>query len=220
MTHLAWLPDEVLYSAINELEERASLAREKAGQRMLQNTVDPFTSLMIAHTYRVGSPKELQDLQETASAQSGVASAVGHFHQQILGSIEGWTNHDAGYDLENRNARIVAEIKNKHNTMNATNRNQVQADLDTAVQQKGRNWRGYLVIIIPRTPARYEKRLENCTRPVYEIDGASFYTLATGGVQTALHDLYTITASMLQQKYSMACEISEYCKAQLIESIP
>ncbi len=213
MSKLSWLSDEDLYSAIDELKIRANRAKEQAGQRMKKNTVDPFASLIIAHTYQVQSAQELQSLQESASAQSGISSAVGHFHQRILGSINGWKDHDAGYDLENSTDKIVAEVKNKHNTMNASNRNKVQADLDTAVQQKGKDWKGYLVIIIPKTRERYNTRIQSCSRPVYEIDGASFYTLATGGVQTALADLHAATASVLHQEHSTHYGISDYFQA-------
>ncbi len=46
---------------------------------------------------------------------------------------------------------MLAEVKNKHNTMNQSNRNQVIDDISTAVRQKGRGWQGYLVTIIPKT---------------------------------------------------------------------
>ena len=105
MSRLSWLSDAALLSAVNELKTRASRAKEKAGERMVGNRIGPFASLVIAHTYRVGTREELQILQESALAQSSISSAVGHFHQQILGSINGWTNHDAGYDLENQQAK-------------------------------------------------------------------------------------------------------------------
>ena len=213
MSHLSWLPDEALNSAVNELKDRANRAREKAGESILRNTIDPFASLVIAHTYRVENKEALRRLQEAASTQSGIANAVGHFHQRILGSIDGWTNHDAGYDLENRATRMVAEVKNKHNTMNAGNKQQVLMDLDTAVRQKGKGWKGYLVIIIPKNrDERYERRLLSCKRPVYQIDGASFYAMATGGIESAMQDLYEATESILQQDHSMNYGVSDYCQ--------
>ncbi len=46
-------------------------------------------------------------------------SAIGRFHQGVLGGVHGFKNHDAGYDIENKQRKIIAEIKNKYNTMNA-----------------------------------------------------------------------------------------------------
>ena len=68
-----------------------------------------------------------------------MSNAIGTFHQSVLGSVEGWLNHDTGYDLENPSRKLIAEIKNKHNTMNQQNREKVISDLDTALKQKGRN---------------------------------------------------------------------------------
>ena len=31
---------------------------------------------------------------------TGVASAIGNFHQNVLSSVDGWVDHDAGYDPE------------------------------------------------------------------------------------------------------------------------
>lgn len=59
------------------------------------------------------------------------------------------------YDLECAEKRILAEIKNKHNTMNKSNRQQVEDDLRTAISQKSGKWDAYLVLIMPRKPQRY-----------------------------------------------------------------
>lgn len=118
-----------------------------------------------------------------------------------------------------RTGIILAEVKNKHNTMNASNRIKVVDDLDTAIRQKGRGWTGYLVIIIPKMPRRYRKKLT--TREIYEIDGASFYELVTR-YPTALHDLY-FSVERVMKEHSPDAEngdIFEYCKNVLRKGIP
>ena len=116
--------------------------------------------------------------------------------------------------MECAEKRILAEIKNKHNTMNASNREKVISDLDIAVRQKGRGWNGYLVIIVPRNPARYET-LVSPNRPVFEIDGASFYHKAADD-PNALHDLFDILCDELTD----SGEISDYCRQIMAASIP
>ena len=74
--------------------------------------------------------------QLASSAMSGISSAIGNFHQEIIGSIAGFENHDAGYDVECPSRQLLAEIKNKHNTMNSTTRDRVLDNLVTAVAQK------------------------------------------------------------------------------------
>ncbi len=214
MSVLPWIADRDLSVALDALTQRSSNAREQATTRMRRNIIDPFSSLIIASILGIDDARALKAIQENASALSGIGNALGSFHQQILGAVKGWRNHDAGYDLENTGGRIVAELKNKHNTMNAANRQAILTNLDTAVQQKGRGWTGYLVIVIPRTTVRYKKRL-NTSRPVFEIDGASFYAEATGS-ENALRDLFFV----LMKRMKLSSAVKEYCKESLTRFIP
>lgn len=214
MPKLNWISDQALDGAISKFRDSATRALEQSARRQQRNVVDPFSSLLIASTFGVNSRDELLRLQNSNSALNGMANALGHFHQEVLGEIQGWVNHDAGYDLECTDKRILAEIKNKHNTMNASNREKVIDDLDTAVRQKGRGWNGYLVIIVPRNPARYETRISP-NRPVFELDGASFYHKAADD-PNALHNLFDILCDEL----TVSQEISDYCRQVMAASIP
>ena len=125
---LAWISDEKLSEEIGLLQQRTQRAWEDAEERRIRNVIDPFLSLVIASVFGIQDPKELVKIQNAESALRGLSNAIGNFHQQILGSVDGWENHDAGYDLECSTRRIVAEVKNKWNTMNAPNRYQVETD--------------------------------------------------------------------------------------------
>ncbi len=214
MPWLPWITDENLSEAIRTFRLSATNAVDQASRRQSRNVVDPFHSLLIASALGVRSVSELEALQDRNSALRGLSNALGSFHQQVLGRVEGWENHDAGYDLENASARILAEVKNKHNTMNASNRQQVESDLDTAVRQKGAGWSGYLVIIVPRRPQRYRAHLKT-SRHVYEVDGATFYQLATGH-ENAIHDLFDVVCDELTDSE----DIREYCRRMLADSMP
>ena len=220
MDRLEWISDGQLEQAVETLLQRASNAYDEAANRIVQNVVDPFSSLVVATT--IDSIKEastLSAVQQINSATQAISNAVGDFHQEVLGGIDGFVDHDAGYDLESPDRKIIAEIKNKHNTMNAGSRRGVVADLDTAMRQKRGAWSAYLVIIVPKKPQRYKKRLTD--REVYEVDGATFYTLATGS-ETALHDLYHAVESVAIQMrpHIRANGILGYCKNALDRGIP
>ena len=176
--------------------------------------MDPFGSLMVATSYEVDDADALADLQDAESSLRGMSNSLGTFHQEILGEVPGWVNHDAGYDLECPDRQMLAEVKNKHNTMNAGNRRQVEASLGEAVRQKRGNWTGYLVIILPRRPQRYETAIEG-QRNVYEIDGASFYHKATGD-PNALHDLLDYLCDQL----APSAEVAEFCKEIGRQNLP
>ncbi len=214
MSKLSWITDEDLNHAIVKFRESATNALDQAKRRQHRNVIDPFLSLIIASTFDIASKEELTRLQESESALRGMSNALGLFHQDILSGVAGWVNHDAGYDLDCQRNKELAEIKNKHNTMNADNREKVISNLDTAVKQKGQGWKGYLVIIVPKKPLRYEKSL-GTLRPVFEIDGASFYHKVTG-CASALHDLFDALCKDLTESH----EIAEYCRGLMTTSIP
>ena len=211
---IAWISDEKLSDEIVRLQQRTRSAWEDAEERRTRNVIDPFLSLVIASVFSIQDRKELVNIQNAESALRGLSNALGNFHQQILGSVDGWENHDAGYDLECSDRRIVAEVKNKWNTMNASNRYQVETDLRTAVRQKSGNWTGYLVLMIPRHPKRYQKPLPE-GRNLFEIDGASFYELVTGD-PNAIHDLL----DKLCDAITPSSNIADYCRQIMMDSLP
>ena len=183
-----------------------------AQQKGIKNVVDPFATLVMAAKMGITEERNLIGFQSLVSSIRNISSAVGSFHQTILGSIAGWENHDAGYDLENQDRKLLAEVKNKWNTMNATNKAAVVDDLDTAVRQKGRGWEGYLVLVVPRTPNRYTVDISRSpARSVCEIDGASFYELATGQ-PNALAELYECVDERLTRTKGTDETIREACR--------
>lgn len=212
MSRLTWISDENLERAMNALKDQAAKSYAEAGQRMVHNVVDPFSAAIIASTIQPNSVEELVNLHKISSALRGMSNALGYFHQSVLGSVEGWNNHDAGYDLEHVDRKIIAEVKNKHNTLSGGQIPNVVRDLETWVQAKGRGWMAYLVIIVPKTPKRYKKQRN---RRVYEIDGASFYEMVTG-VETALQDLFLVGMEMLD----LSSSLTDYCREVFEGSLP
>lgn len=214
MPRLNWIDDNTLADAIRKFKESAQSSINFVDKRQQKNIIDPFMSLMIASVFELDNKEQLVKTQNLKSALSGMSNALGKFHQDVLAGVDGWANHDAGYDLECEESKIVAEIKNKHNTMNASNRDKVIGDLDTAVRQKGQGWSGYLVIVIPKRPCRYCLRLQ-VTREVYEIDGASFYHKITNSAN-ALHDLFDV----LCDEFASPEEIKKYSTEVFGNSFP
>ena len=117
---------------------------------------------------------------------------MGNFHQSVLGHIKGFVDHNAGYDVECADKKVLAEIKNKHNTLNSQAKEKATEKLKAAVSFKP-GFTGYLVIMIPKKPERYKTKLAS---KVYEVDGTSFYALAADS-NTALRDLYQTLADRI-----------------------
>ncbi len=208
---ISWISEKDLDRHIKTLLESARRAHANAADRRNKNVVDPFLSLLIASTFECTSVKELASLQNIESASRGMSNALGTFHQNILASVKGWENHNAGYDLVCPEKMILAEVKNKWNTMNSSNRRQVENDLDTAIRQKAGNWNGYLALIIPKEPQRYKRLI---TSRVFEIDGASFYHIVTGD-PNAIHDLFYHLCAVVAGSASIGAGstiLAEHCR--------
>ena len=211
---ITWTSQDKLDYHIDRLLSRISDAKAGARKRRKRNVPDPFASLVVATTIASTDSERLQEFLYDHSVVRSVSNAIGEFHQNVLSSVEGWENHDSGYDLENKKDRVLAEVKNKHNTMNAPNRRGVESDLKTALRQKRGDWTGYLALVIPKRPIRYKKQLDNRLQ-LFEIDGASFYALVTGK-ENAIHELL----DYMFKTTSPSNDITNYCLNVLRESLP
>lgn len=207
-----WIAEEDFNKAVNQLTSEALKTLTEAEKRHIKNVVDPFSAILIAATFGIQQSDELKSVQQAESSVRGMSNALGKFHQTVLGSVEGWDNHDSGYDLECESQSVIAEVKNKWNTMNAANREKVEDDLKTAIRQKKGEWNAYLVQIIPKRPSRFKKQLG---KNFYETDGASFYHIVTGE-PNALHDLF----DCLCERVAPSGEVVAYCKRIMSSSIP
>lgn len=96
-------------------------------------------------------------------------------------------------DLVNEDLKIVAEVKNKHNTTKGSDKVAIYKELDDLVMPKAslyKDYTAYFVEIIPKKPERYidfftpsdRKKGARCEAnpKIKMIDGASFYAMVTG----------------------------------------
>lgn len=178
MARLKFIPDADFDAAAEDLIGRIASADVDKRARIDKNVRDPFTLLALAAA--LDADRAQLDRWDTArSLLQAASSAVGAFHQAVLGSMPGWENHDGLVDLVNRDRRLAAEVKNKHNTMNADARRQVIANLESF--HRSRKWgatgRTYLVAVLPKAPGAEPKQL---AERVWEVDGRWFYGFASG----------------------------------------
>jgi hypothetical protein len=183
-----------------EVLRAAQQAAANSSSGLHSNVVDPFSALFDATRQGIGLSQWFEQ-EKSRQAQKTMQNALGTFHQNIMGSIDGWENLGTGnvVDLRNTSQKIVAEVKNKFNTTKGSDKIRIY-DLLTSVLQNGHeDFTGYYVEIIPPGRRRYNtpftpsdnvahaRRTEN-TR-IRVIDGYSFYDLASGH-EDALRKLY------------------------------
>lgn len=178
MARLSFIDDSAFDKAVLRVVTRVRDADSAAMERLERNVRDPFALLAQALLYDL-DPKTLDVLDSQRSLAQAISAAVGDFHQLVLGAMPGWENHDALVDLVNKEHRLAAEVKNKHNTLNADNRRQVLDNIEAFLRSKGGGgqWEGYFVTITPKRAGRGPTQVR---QRVKEIDGRSFYALASG----------------------------------------
>jgi len=210
MPYLDWIDDKDLILTVTQILEQAETAKRVANEEFSKNVTDPFSALFEIAGFDVSHDQWIVN-EQIRKAQKTLQNHIGEFHQNILGSVKGWTNMKTGnvFDLINNDRKILAELKNKYNTVSGGKLSTVYDDLANLVSPKSSRYKGYkayYVVVIPKKPNRYDipftpsdkevgkKRPLN--ESIREIDGASFYELVSGH-KDALEDLFDILPKVI-----------------------
>ena len=176
-----------------------------------RNTLDCFSAVVDCVVQGIDL-EEWIEIEIKRQTQKTLQNAIGDLHQEILGSVIGWESLKRGkvVDLVNHERKIIAEIKNKHNTTKGNHKVAIYDDLEVLLD-KHPQYVCYCVEILPPandqiydapfTPSdnkKKEKRPEN--QQIRRIDGRSFYAKVTGAhdaIDQVFFNLPRITLSIL-----------------------
>ena len=114
--NLGFINDFQFFNHVKEMVERLTESMDL--KKFSKNIIDPIKMTVEMHTYQI----TLEDaIAREIARQLGktVEGAIGWFHQNIFKYVPGWQIPEDGVDVMNDKMTIFAEIKNKHNTMNA-----------------------------------------------------------------------------------------------------
>lgn len=207
MSFLTFIKDEDLIKhtmqVFNVIESAASSVKNDP----FRNVIDPFSAVFDAMSVSQTLSDWLELSEKKRQIQKSMTNAVGDFHENILGSIGGWEKLTrSGIDLVSMNMKVIAEVKNKFNTMKGNTKQEIYDVLEIKLNQEYQGFTAYAVQIIPKKHNRYnktytpshlgKKRPEN--KYIREIDGYSFYALASG-VDDALEQLYMVLPSVIEE---------------------
>ena len=211
MAYLNWISDTDLITIVRSILDKAFEIKKLAKTNMNKNVIDPFSSLFQISGFQLDYDNWL-DGEINRQAQKSLQNHIGDFHQNILGSVKGWDNLKVGtvIDLVNKNRKIIAEVKNKHNTVKKSDLAGIYETLDKAISNKlsiYKDYTAYYVVIIPPKLSRINKPFEPSdnkqgkrkavNQNIREIDGASFYELVTGD-KDALRNLFLILPTVIK----------------------
>lgn len=204
MALLSFISDEDLRAHVKWV---LSYVKQPTENSFYKNAVDPFSAVFEASIQEIPLSKWVE-LEKVRQGQKSMQNKLGDFHQRILGSMPGWEDLGTGnlIDIRNIGKKIIAEIKNKHNTTKGSDKVVIYDNLKYALNKEYHGFAAYYVEIIPKNRYTYDKDFspsDNKTHTVREtfgrihvIDGKSFYALASG-VPDALKQLYEILPQVI-----------------------
>lgn len=210
MPKLNWISDKDLETAVVNLYNHAVKAKQKAQKDFGKNVIDAFGAMFEMAGFNMDY-SDWEKSEEARQSQKTLQNAVGEFHQKILGSVTGWADLGKGkiMDLENQQKKIVAEVKNKFNTLSGGKLSDQYKVMYDAVMPKTsiyKDFTAYYVTIIakkinkfdiPFTPSDKNSGTKlSSNKLIRHIDGVSFYELVTGD-KDALADLFNIIPSII-----------------------
>ncbi|MDP3792732.1 MAG: Eco47II family restriction endonuclease [bacterium] len=204
---LPFISNKNLYAQVGRVIDLAKGTLTKNGEQFYKNSVDPFSALFDALWQNISLTAWLKQ-EKSRQNQKTLQNALGDFHQEILGSFNGWESLGKGsvFDIKNESKKIIAEIKNKYNTTKGNHKVAIYDDLKGELKTNYEGYTAYYVEVIPKNKKIYDKPFtpsDNRThrqRPknknIKVIDGKSFYALATGDLN-ALKKLYDVLPGVI-----------------------
>jgi len=201
MSYLTFINDDDFKKHVKTVLNVAKNATDKAEEKLYKNTVDPFSALFDA-SHRGISLEEWLIGEKERQIQKTLQNAIGDFHEDILGSMRGCEKLAVGkvVDFKCEDKKIIAEIKNKHNTTKGNHKIEIYDALESRLKMEEFNgYTTYFVEVIPKGRNRYDKvftppdsktkerRPEN--EKIRVIDGYTFYAMISG-IEDALKQLY------------------------------
>lgn len=222
MAYLNWIDDDKIITAVKSLLEKADFANLNSSKNFGKNVIDPFSAIFEIAGFGLDYENWIKS-ETNRQAQKTLQNHVGDFHQTILGECDGWKNLKTGnvFDLVSEKYKIIAEVKNKYNTVSGGKLKDLYYSLHDQVMPKNskyKDYTAYYVAIIPKKPKRFNieftpsdgKSGKKCepNKLIRYIDGASFYELVSGR-KDALEELYNVLPTVINENSEGKYKISD-----------
>jgi hypothetical protein len=193
---------ELILSLIHDFKLKA------VDKNIYENVLDPFSSIIEASINNLDYDNWIKS-EQARQHQKTLQNSIGDLHQKLLANIKDVEDLGVGevIDIVCHKKKIIAEIKNKHNTTKGNHKVAIYDDIATLLNtQKYKDYTGYYVEIIPKTPRQFNVMFtppDNTTgtnrtarEDIRKIDGKSFYMLLTDD-KNAIYDMYEKMSNIL-----------------------
>lgn len=184
--YLSFISNEDLMDAISNLHfAYESTMKTTTTKDFYKNKVDPI-KLLFDTKFNYREIEETIELEIVRKKDKTISNAIGTFHEEILGSIEGFKQFTVGhgYDIKSDDDSFFADVKNKHNTVKGSNLKDLYQELETYIKASGNpKAKAYWVQIIAMNSFNEPWRIpiNKLNNPnIYKISADRLYQLMTG----------------------------------------
>lgn len=208
MPYLEFIDDDKLLKLVREVLE-VKTEKRTLEINFFKSLIDPFSAVFECAIRKI-EMEEWMNFELNRQLQKSLQNKVGLFHEKILSELPKWEKAPNLIDLVNKKERIIAEVKNKHNTLNSDGRLQTYSKLLKEIEERDGSYFGFTAFYVPIIPPKNNKRYTKAFSPsdpktgkklfnekILEIDGFSFYDMATGK-KNSLKSLYEVLPEIIR----------------------
>ncbi len=150
-----------------------------------KNVVDPFK--LVFDTLNAGMALDTWERNDIMRIKDkAINNAVGLFHQELLGGVEGWhqavSDTHVKIDLAKNDNSVFVELKNKHNTLNSDSEEKLHDRLCN-ISKQHKSAKCYWAYIIPNDGTSGDVMWvynSNSNPNIRKVWGKKVYGLVTG----------------------------------------
>ncbi len=187
--YVGFVSDRHFRECVKKLCDKYENLGKPGVDKQRENVVDPFK--LVFDTVNSGMTLDMWERNDIRRRNDkAVNSAVGLFHQELLGGVDGWrqavSEQHVKIDLAKNDNSVFIELKNKHNTLNSNSRKQIHANL-LDISKRFNSATCYLAYIIPKNGTSGIKmwKYNNSSNPyIKRVWGKKVYGLVTGDDET------------------------------------
>lgn len=163
------IPDSILQK---EIEKLLKATYHEAENEFEKNVIDPFSFLFECILFNKKNHNDWKKSEILRKQQKAFGNHLGRFHQNIMCSMQDcYEPEEGGVDFVNEKKKIIAEIKNKHNSTNQDSKAGSFDKLKHELSKKNReDFTAYFVTILPKNIKDYETQFittKNKTKSQY-----------------------------------------------------
>lgn len=180
--YVDFITDEHLLNCIAKLHKSYLVAKNDFSKKKFYSNKIDIIKLTFDTKFNDLKEESLIEAEILRQIDKSINNAIGAFHEEILGGINGFEKGNlSGYDIKSNDDTLFADIKNKHNTMNSSSAESLFQKL-SRYADKYPNSKCYWVQIFATGSfnEKWEASLNGTTYKhdrVYKISGDQFYKL-------------------------------------------